>query len=344
MNNFSLKREIPLLVAEVAQAHDGSLGMAHSYIDAIAKSGFDAVKFQTHIAEFESTYDEPFRIKFSEQDSTRYEYWKRMEFTSEQWAGLANHAKEVGLFFLSSPFSNEAVDLLEKLDVPAYKIGSGEFKSHTLLSTISKTRKPILFSTGMCTWDEINKNVEWFEKNECKYLLFQCVSKYPTPLHQTGLNIIENFKDKYNCPVGLSDHTGSAIPSMAAIARGIDMLEIHAVFDKSMFGPDTSSSLTFKEMKQISHFRDMCALMDAAPLDKDKMAVELAEMRGLFSKSLATTKDLAAGTILKEEDLCYKKPGGGLGQSDLPFIIGKRLKHDVYSSALLTWDHIQIDE
>ena len=118
------------IVAEMAQAHDGSLGTAHAYIDAIAKAGADAIKFQTHIAAAESTPSEPWRVKFSPQDATRYDYWKRMEFTEKQWHGLKKHADERGLKFLSSPFSVEAVELLTRVGVAAWKVASGEVKRH----------------------------------------------------------------------------------------------------------------------------------------------------------------------------------------------------------------------
>ena len=122
-----------LIIAEVAQAHDGSLGTAHAFIDAIAGAGADAVKFQTHIAAAESTPDEPWRVKFSPQDATRFDYWKRMEFTEEQWKGLKQHADECELIFLSSPFSFEAVDLLDRVGVAAWKVPSGETANAPML-------------------------------------------------------------------------------------------------------------------------------------------------------------------------------------------------------------------
>ena len=142
-----------MVIGEVSQSHDGSLGMAHAFIDAIAKAGADAVKFQTHIAAAESTPQEPWRVKFSKQDASRYDYWKRMEFTSEQWQGLADHAQEKGLIFLSSPFSVEAVGLLERIGMPAWKVASGEVNNKVLLDAMLKTRKPILLSSGMSTLD-----------------------------------------------------------------------------------------------------------------------------------------------------------------------------------------------
>src|SRR5437763_1720168 len=145
-----------LIIGEVGQAHNGSLGMAHAFIDAIANAGADAVKFQTHIASAESTAAEPWRIRFSPQDSTRYEYWKRMEFSEEQWLGLKKHADERGLLFLSSPFSVEAVQLLQRVGVPAWKVASGEISNVPLFEALARTELPVLMSTGMSDLSEID--------------------------------------------------------------------------------------------------------------------------------------------------------------------------------------------
>jgi N,N'-diacetyllegionaminate synthase len=125
-----------LIIGEVALTHDGSLGLAHAFVDAIAAAGADAVKFQTHIAAAESTPSEPFRVKFSRQDETRYDYWKRMEFTEEQWRGLAHHARDRGIVFLSSPFSVQAIELLDRIGMPLWKIASGETSNTMLLDRI----------------------------------------------------------------------------------------------------------------------------------------------------------------------------------------------------------------
>ncbi|MGI9463747.1 MAG: N-acetylneuraminate synthase family protein, partial [Aestuariivirgaceae bacterium] len=147
------------IIAEVAQAHDGSLGTAHAYIDAAATAGADAVKFQTHIAAAESTPHEPWRVKFSDQDETRYDYWKRMEFTPEQWAGLKRHADDAGLMFLSSAFSLEAVELLKKIGIAGWKVASGEITNLDMVSAMSATGQPMLISTGMSDFDEIDAAV-----------------------------------------------------------------------------------------------------------------------------------------------------------------------------------------
>ena len=132
------------IIAEISQNHDGSLGQAHAFIDAVAGTGVDAIKFQTHIAEAESTPEEPFRVKFSYEDKTRYDYWKRMEFTPAQWERLQGHAQEAGLDFLSSVFSVEAFEMLESIGMPAWKLGSGEVYNKYLVEKMVKTGKPIL--------------------------------------------------------------------------------------------------------------------------------------------------------------------------------------------------------
>ena len=134
-----------LVIGEVAQAHDGSLGSAHAFIDAIARAGADAVKFQTHIAAAESTPSEPWRVRFSPQDATRYDYWKRMEFTPDQWLALKRHADERKLIFLSSPFSVEAVQLLQRVGVPAWKVASGEISNASLFDAMLERRSGVVF-------------------------------------------------------------------------------------------------------------------------------------------------------------------------------------------------------
>lgn len=328
------------IIGEVAQAHDGSLGMAHAYIDAAAESGCDAVKFQTHIAVAESTLDEPFRIHFSSQDQTRYDYWQRMEFTFEQWQGLQEHARQKGLVFLSTPFSMQAVEMLEKFDVPAYKIGSGETVADDIINIIIKTGKPLLLSTGLSTFEEIDHLVERFTKNNSPYALFQCTSKYPVDLTEVGLNVLEEMKKRYNCPVGLSDHSGTVFPSLAAIVLGADIIETHIVFDKRMFGPDTPASLTIEEFKILDEARKAFYTMQSNPVDKDKMAESMMHVREIFGKSLALLEDLPAGTVLNESMLTAKKPGTGIPLSQKHNVVGKILQSDVSQKRLLRWEDL----
>ncbi len=323
------------IIAEISQAHEGSLGMAHSFIDATARAGADAVKFQTHIAASESTRDESFRIPMSGQDETRYDYWKRMEFSEDQWLGLQKHAHEKGLVFLSSAFSLDAVSLLQKMGMPAWKVGSGEFKSTELLEAMSKTGKPILYSTGMSTYDEIESAVRWFKHVNSPFGIFQCTSKYPTPIQEVGLNVLEEFKNKYQCPIGLSDHSGTIFPSLSSIAKNADMIEVHVTFDKGMYGPDTIASITFEQLSFIVKMRDAHREMMTNPVNKDTMAAQLDGMRNLFTKSIALKRDMPESTKLAPEMLVAKKPGTGIPYSHKDSIVGRVLNKNVSMERLL---------
>ena len=175
---FSQLNQRCFIIGEIAQTHDGSLGTAHAYIDAIAAAGADAIKFQTHFAAAESSLGEPWRVKFSKQDETRYDYWQRMEFTPEQWRGLAEHTAERGLMFLSSAFSLQAVTLLESLGMPAWKVGAGEITNLPMLTAMAKTGKPVLLSSGMSTWEEMDAAVNCVRANGAPVAVFQCTTAF----------------------------------------------------------------------------------------------------------------------------------------------------------------------
>lgn len=329
------------IIAEVAQAHDGSLGTAHSYIDAVADVGADAIKFQTHIAEEESTLDEPFRIKFSQQDATRYDYWKRMEFTEEQWTGLAKHARERDLIFLSSAFSVKAVEILRNVGMHAWKVGSGEVWSGALLNAMAQNGSPILLSTGMSTYSEIEATVNRIKERGLPFAVFQCTSKYPASLEEVGLNVIEEIRKRFKCPVGLSDHSGSIFPGLAAMALGVDLLEVHVTFHKKMFGPDVPASITLDELQLLVEANKAFQIMSNNPVDKDLSALGLSETKALFTKSVAPTRPLPQGTVLERDMLTLKKPGTGISSGRLKELIGRRLIREVTPERLLRWEDLE---
>ena len=325
------------IIAEVAQAHDGSLGAAHAFIDLAADAGADAIKFQTHFAEAESTRDEPFRIKFTTQDETRFDYWKRMEFTEAQWEELATHAEQRKITFLSSAFSQRAIDLLTRLNMPAWKIASGEVWNTQFIESMKNTGNPILLSTGMANWQEITDAINTIRHPNLDYPLgiFQCTSMYPTPLTHVGLNVLSEISSRFQTVNGLSDHTGSTSSPMAAIAMGADMIEVHIALHERQFGPDTVASLIPSQLKSLCRFRDDVHSMQSSPVDKDAMAAELGKVRSLFSRSIALVSSRSAGDVLQREDLTTKKPGSGIPASRLEELIGKTLAVDVSSERLL---------
>jgi N-acetylneuraminate synthase len=315
----------PYLIAEIAQAHDGSLGLLHSYIDAVSKTGVQAIKFQMHIAEAESSIHEPFRVAFSYEDATRFDYWKRMEFTLEQWKGIKAHCDQVGLDFICSPFSNLAVDWLEEIGISSYKIGSGESNNLLLLEKIAKTQKPIILSTGMSSFEELDTTVAFLKSKKTAFSILQCTTAYPTKPAQFGFNVIQELKERYRVPVGFSDHSARIATGIAAIALGAEILEFHVVFDRTMFGPDAIASLTLEEAKQL--VEDVTAIYEAKkhPIQKNNNTT-FKELKAIFEKSLAINKNLPQGHTLTFDDLESKKPKGfGISASLYQTVIGKKL-------------------
>lgn len=328
------------IIAEVGQAHDGSLGILHSYIDALSKTGVDAVKFQTHIAEAESSKYEPFRTKFSYVDKTRYDYWKRMEFTLDQWKEIKAHCDEVGIEFMSSPFSNKAVDLLEEVGVKRYKVGSGEINNFLLLEKIAKTRKPVIISSGMSSWNELSDSVEFLRSFGTEISILQCTTSYPTKPGQWGLEIIPQLKEKYSVPIGFSDHSGVIHSSVAAVALGAEIVEFHIVFDKEIFGPDSKSSLNFQETKKaVEAIRDL--EKEFGKEHVKEINDDLNKLKSMFEKSLAVNKSLKKGDAITFDDLEGKKPKGyGINANEFKNVIGKRVKEDLSQWGFINWDDL----
>jgi len=324
-----------LIIAEVGLAHDGSLGLAHAFIDEAARGGADAVKFQTHIASAESTPAEPFRVTFSRQDATRYDYWKRMEFTEAQWRGLSDHAGERGLLFLSSPFSIEAVELLTRVGMPIWKIASGEVGNRPLLDAVVATGRPVLLSSGMSGLSELDAAVEQVRRAGLALGVMQCTTAYPCPPDRIGLNMLSVFRERYGCFVGLSDHSGTIFPGVAAATLGSDLLEVHVTMSRGMFGPDVPASITIEELRQLVDGVRFVERMIANPVDKDAAASETAPLRAIFTKSIVARQPLAAGTVIGDAHLAFKKPGTGIPANRVGDVLGRTLRRAVAADEMI---------
>lgn len=324
-----------MVIGEVAQAHDGSLGAAHSYIDAIAAAGADAVKFQTHIASAEGTPAEPWRVRFSKQDVTRQDYWRRTSFTEEQWAGLKKHADEKGLLFLSSPFSIEAAEMLTRLGMKAWKIASGEVNNGQLFDYVLSTGQPVLLSSGMSDTKELDEAVARVQRRNVPLTVMQCTSAYPCPPEKLGLNLMETFRQRYGTKVGLSDHSGKVYAGLAAAALGADVVEVHVTFSRECFGPDVPASLTTSELAQLTEGVKFIRTALANPKEKDSLAADAAGLRAIFTKSIVANSQLPAGRVLKESDLMVKKPGTGIAANRLHEVVGRVLKNPVEADHIL---------
>ncbi|MFV8342100.1 N-acetylneuraminate synthase family protein [Flavobacterium sp. XS2P39] len=330
-----LSKKSPYLIAEIGQAHEGSLGVLYSYIDALAQTGVDALKFQMHIAEAESSEHEPFRVQFSLEDKTRFDYWKRMGFTLSQWKDIKRHCESLGLDFICSPFSNLAVDWLEQIGVEQYKIGSGEVNNFLILEKIAQTEKPVILSSGMSSFAELDKAVEFLKARGVSFSIMQCTTAYPTFPEQYGLNVIQELQKRYDVPIGFSDHSAKIETGIAAIALGATILEFHVVFDRQLFGPDSKSSLTIQEITDLVKAVRNVATALSNPIDKNNNDA-FSSLKQIFEKSLAVNKDLSKNHIITFDDLESKKPKGfGIDASHFQEIIGKTLNKD-----LKQWDFL----
>jgi N-acetylneuraminate synthase len=305
-------------------------------VDAIADAGADAVKFQTHIASAESTPSEPWRVKFSKQDATRYDYWKRMEFSEQQWLELRQHADERGLLFLSSPFSLDAVELLERVGVAAWKVASGEISTSSMLDRMLLSRLPMIVSTGMSAIAEIDAAVEKIQRANVPVAVLQCTTAYPCLPERVGLNMLSVYRERYASSVGLSDHSGTIYPGLAAAALGADVIEVHVTLSREMFGPDVVASVTTRELKQLVDGTRFIEKMLSNPVDKDETSREMAPVKSLFTKSVVARVPIPAGTLVREEHLTLKKPGIGLHPVRISSLIGARALRAIEQDELLS--------
>jgi N,N'-diacetyllegionaminate synthase len=313
------------IIAEIGSVHDGSFGNAMKAIEAAAGCGATIVKFQTHISEAETLRNAPMPPYF--KGEPRYEYFKRTGFSLIQWKQLFAHCKECGVDFLSSPFSLEAVDLLEEVGAPAYKIPSGEVTNLPLMEKIAATGKTVYLSSGMSNWEEIDAAVAALKKGG-PLIVMQCSSAYPCPADKVGLNIMVEMASRYRVPVGYSDHTLGIAASVAAVALGAVVVEKHFTFSKLMYGSDARNSMEPEDFKKYcAEVREAADIM-ANPVNKDDLA-PYKDMKGIFEKSIVAARALKAGTVLVREDLAFKKPGDGISAARWKEVIGMQIEGDV---------------
>lgn len=314
------------VIAEVGLAHEGSMTLALSYIDQIAKSGADAVKFQTHISQSESTKFDKFRVKSKYvTDKNRLEYWDRTSFNKEEWRILRDYSEKKGLVFLSSPFSMEAVDILENLNIKAWKVGSGEVNNLPLIEKIAKTKKPIFLSSGMSTYKEIDKILKVIKLYHKKIILMQCTSLYPCPPEKSGINLISALKKKYKLPIGYSDHTAEIGLQLAAFTLGAQTIETHVIFDKQIKTFDAAVSINFKELSFLCTQIKKIKKALSSNSDKFFLDKELKKNKFLFEKGIYLKKNISKNQKVSLNFFDFKKPALGINAINYKKIIGKKI-------------------
>lgn len=327
------------IIAEFGMLHEGSFGNACAMASVAKECGADAVKFQTHIAEAETLPNAPVPPFFSGEP--RWDYFKRTAFTLDQWKALKAHCDKIGIEFMSSPFSIEAVDLLEEVGMARYKIPSGEVTNIPFLERVAQTGKPVLLSSGMSSWQELDEAVAAIRHYNKNLTVLQCTSLYPTPPEKIGLNVMLEMKARYKCPVGLSDQSLTNYAGFAAAALGAQVIEKHATLSKHCYGSDAKHSIEPDEFKDfVRGIRDI-EKMVSIPVNKDDLNA-YKEMKRVFEKSLVANIDIPKGTVLSREHLGIKKPSGGLAPKMFMNLIGRKAKIDIKKNKQISASDIEI--
>lgn len=323
------------IIAEIGQAHDGSYGNLLCLVDAICDADVTTVKLQHHIAEAESSKQEQFRVDFSKQDTSRHEYWSRVQLPLEIIIEAKHIAEKKGKRFLCTPFSMAAADDLMQIGVERIKIGSADLSNLPLLQYIGEYGKPVIVSNGLRSDETLDEAVNLLSSCITDITIFHCTSLYPTPLQNVNLDRMGILRQKYGLPVGLSDHSGLIWPSIFAVQAGAVGIEVHVCWDKRQFGPDTSSSIDFEDLGQL------CAGVDALRQmnneDTENLTTTLQKTAAIFSRSAKLRKDKKAGQRLELSDIEMFKPGGlSASPKEVLSLLGLVFSEDRQSGSIIT--------
>jgi pseudaminic acid synthase len=332
----------PYVIAEMSANHNGSIDNAFKIIEAAKQAGTDAVKLQTYRPDT-ITLDcdtEEFRIHGGLWDGrTLYQLYAEAHMPWEWHAPLFEHARKLGITIFSSPFDNTAVDLLEDLNAPAYKIASFEAVDLPLIKYVASTGKPMIISTGMADVEEIEEAIAAAHDGGCKQLaILHCVSGYPAPAADYNLRTISDMIQRFGLVTGLSDHTLDNITAITSIALGASIIEKHFTLNRHGGGPDDSFSLEPAEMAALSHgVRTAWEAM--GKIDYGRKSSEQGNVK--FRRSLYFVKDMVAGDQINMESIRSVRPGFGLPPKYLNDLIGKHLKRSVAKNTPVALDDIE---
>lgn len=322
------------IVAEAGINHNGDMVKARELVAAAAECGADAIKFQTHLPEKEMI---PNGETASYVGESLFSLLKRVELSPDQHRELKAEAARRGILFLSTPFSREAADLLEELGVPAFKIGSGEMTNWPLLRHVARKGKPIVLSTGMSSLQEVAESVAVVRELNPNVILMQCTSTYPARYEDVNLGVIGIYRERFDVPVGLSDHSPGIYTALGAVALGAAVLEKHFTLDRCWPGPDQQASIEPPELRDL--VRGARAIK-AALGDAKIVLPEEAAVQGMARESVVALVDLQPGDVIAPEMVWVKRPGIGIPARDLERVIGRRVVRPVRPNTLLAWEDL----
>jgi sialic acid synthase SpsE len=347
MGNITIGNQVigpnlrPLVIAEAGINHNGNIDIAMEMVKVAKETGADIVKFQTHIARAEMLPDRDLgNDAGSHVTRSLFDIMTECELSLEDHQKLQKEAEKQGILFLSTPFSIEAVELLEKINIPAYKVGSGEITNTPFLRYLAKKQKPVILSTGTANWQEVEIAVDIFKENGHGMILMQCTSNYPTPYENVNLGVLQKMQDQFNVPVGLSDHCQGNFACFGAISLGSCMVEKHFTLSRALPGIDQKSSIEPDELKDLV---DGVHSIYSALGNEKFINEEAKKVRYGFSESIVTINEIKKGDAFKEQDnIWVKRPGSGIPSYELSTIVGKKAARDLPKDYLLKRDDIRM--
>jgi len=338
-NNFPI-----FLIAEAGVNHNGKISLAKKLIDVAVEANVDAIKFQTFKTKevfITSTPKPQYQISNEKDKESFDEMARKFEFSEKDFKNLKKYCDDKGIIFLSTPYGASSVELLESLNVPAFKISSGDLNNYPLLKLIGSKNKPILLSTGMATLKEVKETVSFLSKQGSKNLIiFQCTTNYPAEYEELNLNVIDTFlKEFQNYIIGFSDHSKGIEASIGAAAKGVKVIEKHFTLDKEMEGPDHQASLNPGELKEwvksIRIIEKSLGTYSKFPTASEKNIAKIAR------RSIVSLKDLNIGHVITIQDIGVKRPGTGIPPKFFDDIVGKKVKNFIENDTIITWDDLE---
>lgn len=340
-------RQHTLIIAEAGVNHNGSIELAKKLIEKAAEAGVDIIKFQTFkagkLVSKAAQKAEYQKSNLKNSDDSQYTMLKRLELDESMHVELISHCKKHGITFLSTGFDEESIDMLERFEIPFYKVPSGEITNKPFLQHIAKKGKPIVLSTGMANLDEIKDALEVLTKARIDLSMItvlHCNTEYPTPMEDVNLFAMHNIRNTFGVKIGYSDHTKGIEVPVAAVALGAEIIEKHLTLDRNMEGPDHKASLEPGELKaMVDAIRNIELAIGGSGI-KEITKSELPN-KIIARKSIHLAKDLKAGETIQEHHLIMKRPGDGISPMKIDLVLGKKIRRDIFKDEKLNWEDIQ---
>ena len=323
------------IIAEAADQHFGSVENAFLLIEGAKNAGADCIKFQHHLPDEEMLPDVPMSDNF---DQPLYEFLKENAFTIEQHKEVKDYCDEVGIQYLCTPFSLKAAEELLTLNVEFFKIGSGDMTDTPTISAIADMGLPMIVSTGMSTFEEIDRTYELLSSKNIQFALMNCTSEYPPIYEDINLKVITEMQDRYpNAAIGHSDHTGDLVTSYGAVTLGARLIEKHIILDKNISAPDQKVSIDLDELKQlVKNIRNL----EKSLGNEKKVNLKENSIREWAFRSIISLRKINSGEEITQDMIWSKRPGTGIPSHKMDEVIGKIAVKDIENNTLINWEDL----